>query len=302
MALDAAKFEAVTVQMDRMVVGAAIFEEQAIALAGGEGRALSVGIGLAVDEPVVEVAVTGKFGFEDERDLDGFGFGRRRGVGELEIVPVEAGWLLPLRLAAAACVFDDDAHTSGLDALADFAESPDAGIVHLDDGADTLGRREAKHWYGLGLGYGVAIQCDDSELMPGEGDPVRFGGAGVHDVEQDALSLLDAQGFTKAQGAAVDGGDLVGGIHGAVVACQQAAVPVVEGDEELLIVGCGIMARFDVQKAVLAGVLGFLEIAACKGVGVVPAEPRGAGREGVTGDVAWGDVGCALLHGAVDRR
>ena len=138
MALDAAKFEAVTVQMDRMVVGAAIFEEQAIALAGGEGRALSVGIGLAVDEPVVEVAVTGEFGFEDERDLDGFGFGRRRGVGELEIVPVEAGWLLPLRLAAAACVFDDDAHTSGLSALADFAESPDAGIVHLDNGADTL--------------------------------------------------------------------------------------------------------------------------------------------------------------------
>lgn len=30
--------------------------------------------------------------------------------------------------------------------------------------------------------------------------------------------------------------------------------------------------------------------------------PAGAGREGVTGDVARGDVGCALLHGTVDRR
>ena len=52
-----------------------------------------------------------------------------------------------------ACVFDNDAYTSGLDALADFAESPDAGI-HLDDGADTLVRYTkplVSHWLFAGL-------------------------------------------------------------------------------------------------------------------------------------------------------
>ena len=53
-----------------------------------------------------------------------------------------------------ACVFDNDAHTSRLDALADFAESLDAGIVHLDDGADTLvlyTKPLVSHWLFAGL-------------------------------------------------------------------------------------------------------------------------------------------------------
>ena len=74
---------------------------------------------------------------------------------------------------------------------------------------------------------------------------------------------------------------LVVGIHGAVAAAGHFAVPVVQGEEEFLIVAGGVFAGLDQQEAVLAGVLGFFQIGSGKGVGVIPAKACGVGREGV---------------------
>ena len=146
MALDSSKLEGVAMQVDGVIVGAAVFEEEAIALASNERGGVGVWERLAVDEPVIEITVAGEFGLEDKRDFNDIGVGWRwwHRLGELEVVPYKAGWLLPLLLAGAACVLDDDAHAEGHDTLADFAENPDAEVVHLDEGADAFGGRERR--------------------------------------------------------------------------------------------------------------------------------------------------------------
>ncbi len=108
--------------------------------------------------------------------------------------------------------------------------------------------------------------------MSGEGDPVRIGGAGIDDVEKDSLARFDAERITEAECASVDGGDIVGRIHGAVIARIEVSVPVVQREEELLIVPGGVFARFDEENAELSGVEPLSEIAAGEGVGVIPAQ------------------------------
>jgi hypothetical protein len=47
-------------------------------------------------------------------------------------------------------------------------------------------------------------------------------------------------------------------------AASHFAVPVMEGEEEFLVVMSRVFARLDHQKAVLAGVLGFLQVVPAK--------------------------------------
>ncbi len=116
------------------------------------------------------------------------------------------------------------------------------------------------------------------------------------------MAGLDAQGFAEAESLAVDGGEAVFGVHGAIAGAGHFAVPVVEGEEEFLVVAGGVFFGFDEEKTVLAGVLGFFEVFAGEGVGVVPAESCGSWGEGVTRVAAGGDHRCAFFHGSVHVR
>ena len=138
-------------EMDGVSVGAVVFHDEAIALAGGEDGLVGVGVGLAVDEPLLFGAVAMEFGFKDEVDAMSAG-GRGVGIGrsaELAVVPDELFGLDPGGFAGGAGVLDDDAHAGGLDVFADFAEDPDAGVVELDESGDAFGGREGKHGDGL---------------------------------------------------------------------------------------------------------------------------------------------------------
>jgi hypothetical protein len=77
--------------------------------------------------------------------------------------PEKVFGLIPSRLTTAAGVLHNNAHTGGHNVLAHFAHHPVAGMIHLYDGADPLGRSQAEHGYRLRLGNRVAIQRDDVE-------------------------------------------------------------------------------------------------------------------------------------------
>ena len=136
--------------------------------------------------------------------------------------------------------------------------------------------------------------------MAGEGYPVDVGGAGVQDVEEQALALLDADGFTEAEHLAVDGGDVVGGGHVAVVAALELAVPVMEREKGFGVVGARVVGGFDEERAVESVEEAFGEVVSRVDVGVIPAEAGGVRGESVVGLDAGSDHGRAFFHGTVD--
>ena len=136
--------------------------------------------------------------------------------------------------------------------------------------------------------------------MAGEGDPVNVGGAGVEDVEQEALALPNADGFAGAEHLAVDGGDIVGGGHIAVAAGEEVSRPIVEGEEGFGVVVAGMTGRFNDQRAEEAAVEAFAQVITGAHVGMVPAEAGRVRRERVTDFGIGSDHGRALFHGAVD--
>jgi hypothetical protein len=74
------------------------------------------------------------------------------------------------------------------------AEDPDAGVVHLDDGADALAGAEEEGLDEGGVGDGVAVERDDLELVAAEGDAAVLDGGGVEEVEEDALAGVTRMG------------------------------------------------------------------------------------------------------------
>ena len=68
MARQLPQLKAVPVQVNRMIVGAAIDERQTITLAGLQHRAVCIRVGPAVDGPTIHGAVSGEFGFEYQRN------------------------------------------------------------------------------------------------------------------------------------------------------------------------------------------------------------------------------------------
>jgi hypothetical protein len=73
-----------------------------------------------------------------------------------------------------------------------------------------------------------------------------------------------------------------------------------EHQEDLAVVGAGLVARVDVNGADLAGVLAAVEVGPGGQMRVVEAQARGPGREGLAAHAVRRDVGRALLGGAVD--
>jgi hypothetical protein len=77
------------------------------------------------------------------------------------------------------------------------------------------------------------------------------------------------------------------------------AVPIVQGEKELLIVACGTIARLDHQEAVLAAVLGASEVAHGHGVSVIPAKSGRTWCKRIACGPAGSDGWRALLQRAI---
>ncbi len=169
-------------------------------------------------------------------------------------------------------------------------------MIHLYDGADPLGRSQAEHGYGLRLGNLVAIQRDHLEWMPGKGDPVNFAGAGIKNVEKNALACLDAQRLAETQDAAVDGRYSIDRIHRTVTAGFQVAIPIMQREEDLLVIARRIVAGFNKQKSMFTGVLALVQIFAGESMGVIPAEARRARGKRIARVATAGNGWSAFFH------
>ncbi len=120
----------------------------------------------------------------------GLGWSTRVRRTEARVIPLEGRRREPLGFACVSGVFDDDAHAVMAVVIGGVAHDPDAGMIHLDDGGDALGGAEPEHGDCRGIGHGVAVECDDLELVAGKREAANFGGAAVEDVEQHALAWL----------------------------------------------------------------------------------------------------------------
>ena len=173
---------------------------------------------------------------------------------------------MPERLLVLVGVLKDEAEAGGADGVFGGSEDPDAGVVHLDQGVDALAGAEEEGLDQRGVGDGVAVEREDLELVAGEREAAVLNGAGVEEVEEDAVTLFDAEGFAGAERLVVDavgvGVDLeaVGvGVHlrliglfglrvgltllvGVFHAGGEEGFPVAQGEEDLLVVGAGIGA------------------------------------------------------------
>ena len=74
------------------------------------------------------------------------------------------------------------------------------GLVHLDDGIHALARRRAR-WPPLSAetGTGLPSRAITLNLWPAKRDAAVLDRAGVEQVHQDALALLDADGLPGTQ-------------------------------------------------------------------------------------------------------
>src|ERR1700683_5329128 len=72
--------------------------------------------------------------------------------------------------------------------------------------------------------------------------------------------------------------------------------------EDFLVIVARVVARFNEQKSVLAGVLAAVQILAGKDVGVIPAKAGGTGSKGVASVAAGGYRRSTLFHGTIHLR
>jgi len=166
-----------------------------------------VGIRLAVDREDVELTHAARDFFEDHvervvrcaRGLGAFG------VAEDGVIPAQVGGFEPLGLLVLTGVLDDDAEAGHADGVFRRTENPDTRVIHFDNGVDAFASADEEALDRLWCGDGVSVESDDLEFVSGEGDAAVFDGAGVEEVEEDALAFFDADGLARTKGLIVNG-------------------------------------------------------------------------------------------------
>ena len=225
-------------------------------------------------------------------------------MAEVGVVPFERGGGKPLRLAFAAGVFDHDAHAVTTVVVVEVAHDPDAGMVHFNDGGNSLRGSEPEDRNANRFRQWIAVHRNHAEGVTGKSEAANLGGAAVQNVKQYPLALLHAHRLAVTQHAAVDGEGIVAdfvavrhalgerGFHLAlagifesgnglrgreevlrhVAAAAEGGLKLLEGEEDFAIVVAGVLFGFDVNGADQAAVLTASKIRSGADVGVVEAE------------------------------
>src|SRR3984885_3656364 len=106
---DAGDFERVPVQMQRMLVTAAIAKDQTVSLAGMHNQWLNFGPRFVVDRPRVELRTVLLADIAKRQDKTLVRLGRSICVGTIGVIPLGRCGILPTRLPRLTCVLDYDA-------------------------------------------------------------------------------------------------------------------------------------------------------------------------------------------------
>src|SRR5271168_2088291 len=155
-------------------------------------------------------------------------------------------------------------------------------MVHLDDCVDALPRPKKEGLDCLGRRNGVAVERDDLEPVAGKRNAAILDGAGIEQMKEYPLALLDAYRLSGPKGLVIDGvrvgvdletvgvGVQDGGLFelrivlaflvGVLHVAGEERLPVAEREEYLLVVLAGVVARVDDKKAELARVRTFMQV------------------------------------------
>ena len=104
-----------------------------------------------------------------------------------------------MRPALLPRVLDHHAHAVPAIVIVEIAHHPHAGMIHLNDGGDALGRAEPEH---RNLGrrrHGITVERDDTKGVAGQGEAADLASTGIQYMEQDALALLDPERIADAR-------------------------------------------------------------------------------------------------------
>src|SRR6201985_2656688 len=128
---------------------------------------------------------------------------------EVSVVPLERLRRDPLWLALRPCVLNDGAHAMAAVVVSKVAHHPDAGVPHLDDGGDALGRTQPQDRHVHRCRKEIAVHGDDRERVTGQCEAASFAGAAVEHMEEHTLPFFYADRFAVAEHPAVDGEGIV---------------------------------------------------------------------------------------------
>ncbi len=205
-------------------------------------------------------------------------------------------------------------------------------MIHLDDGGDAFGRSQPQTWHGDGLRDRIAIERDDGERVPGQGQTADFRGAAVQDVEQHALALLHSDGLAASEHLPIDGEGAIanfkavwhafgercihgtlarffqffyrrGGreeIHGHVAASAQRGLELFQREKNLSVVGARIVPRLDVNGPHQTGILTGVQVGPRAHMSVVKAVARRPGSKRDPAASVRRDVGRPFFGRTVD--
>src|SRR6185312_2067348 len=159
--------------------------------------------------------------------------------------------------------------------------------------------------------------------MAGQGEAADLSGAAVQYVKQHALTPLDADGFTVAEHASVDGERAIAnliavrhafgqrGFHGGfalvfellhlggggkeilrhVTTAAECGLKLFEGEEDFAIIVAGLIFGLDVDRSDFAAISAAIKIGSGTNVRVIEAEPGRTGREGNAAAAMRGNEG-----------
>src|ERR1022692_49061 len=131
---------------------------------------------------------------------------------------------------------------------------------------------------------------------------MRFCRTGVQYMEEYSLPFACLNWVAMPEHAVIDRRIIIKSVHGRIPAASPIRVPVVQGEEDLVIVRTWCLFRINVETSELTGIPAPLQITPSKCVRVVPAETRRPRRKAVTPLPAWHNHGRALFHRAIFVR
>ena len=102
-------------------------------------------------------------------------------------------------------VLHDGAEARFADHLLRRTENPDSRMVHFDHYIDALARAEKDGIEFSRRRYRISVERDHLHLVAGQRDAAIFNGAGVEEMNQQALAFADADRIAGAERLVVDG-------------------------------------------------------------------------------------------------
>src|SRR5580693_2585652 len=268
-------------------------------------------IRLSVDRPAIEAPVTARNLFDDQIEL-AIGRGNTVGLPPKEsVIPSRLFRLRPLRSAFSIGILNHCSEAILAIIVVRCSQNPDPGRVHAHDGIDAFRRADLKHFYFLRLLCRIAIERHNFELVRGQRHIHSFGCARVQEVKQDAISLPNPDRLpvteslvVKREGPITHLESIVGWRRRAVLVrfLHRGTVvrfPLMHGQKNLTVIVSGIILRFDIDEAELAGIKAAMKVFPSKRVAVVPTRTGWLWSEAVPSMPVWRNCRTTFLPGTV---